>query len=72
MTISGRDASWDISFIEPNVDEGESTSGASTQGGNGSSCFQAELGRDKIPPPAFRISPRLNIIGKEIIKRKNE
>ena len=25
MTISGRDASWNISFIEPNVDEGEST-----------------------------------------------
>ena len=27
--------------------------GASTQGGNGSSCFQAELGGDKNPPSAF-------------------
>ena len=25
MTISRRDASWNISFIEPNIDEGEST-----------------------------------------------
>ena len=25
MTISGRAALWNISFIEPNVDEGEST-----------------------------------------------
>ena len=41
-------------------------------GGNGSSCFQAELGGgDKIPPPsaAFRILPRLNIMRKEIIKK---
>ena len=25
MTISGRNVSWNISFTEPNIDEGEST-----------------------------------------------
>ena len=38
-------------------------------GGNGSSCFQAELGGDKISPPAPWIHPGLNSMEKEIIKK---